>query len=280
MTSGWSCCIVQAICQAPSTFPTWAQLVKNLPAIRKSWVQSLGQEDPRRREKLPTPVFCPGEFHDCIVHRVAKSQIQLRDFHFPLPHQMQSNSPINKPIKDCSIKIQKCPGANRQVQWQFTALPCNVLNISGWCKSGFPGSQTQRFRLQCRWWFGEEGDPWVRKIPWRRAWQPTPVFLPGESLWTEEPGGLQSMGLQRVGHDWVTNAKTWCMGYSPWGCKESDTTEWLTLRLGVKTSLGWNKLFSDLIVYTGWISGTWWLLISKASNTLGSDKHAQRVTVN
>ena len=36
--------------------------------------------------------------------------------------------------------------------------------------------------------------PWVRKIPWRWAWQPTPVFLPGESPWTEEPGGLQSMG--------------------------------------------------------------------------------------
>ena len=44
-------------------------------------------------------------------------------------------------------------------------------------------------------------NPWVRKIPWRRAWQPTPVFLPGESPWTEEPGGLQSMGLQRVGHN-------------------------------------------------------------------------------
>jgi len=39
------------------------------------------------------------------------------------------------------------------------------------------------------------------KIPWRRAWQPTPVFLPEESPWTEEPGGLQSMGSQRVGHD-------------------------------------------------------------------------------
>ena len=26
--------------------------------------------------------------------------------------------------------------------------------------------------------------------PWRRVWQPTPVFLPGESSWTEEPGGL------------------------------------------------------------------------------------------
>jgi len=33
------------------------------------------------------------------------------------------------------------------------------------------------------------------------AWQPTPVFLPGELQWTEEPAGLQSMGLQRVGHD-------------------------------------------------------------------------------
>jgi len=43
--------------------------------------------------------------------------------------------------------------------------------------------------------------PWVGKMPWRRAWQPTPVFLPGEF-----PG--QSLA-----------------GYSPWGCKESDTTE-------------------------------------------------------
>ena len=41
-------------------------------------------------------------------------------------------------------------------------------------------------------------------IPWRRAWQPTPVLMPGESPWTEEPGGLQAMGSQRVGHDWAT----------------------------------------------------------------------------
>ena len=44
-------------------------------------------------------------------------------------------------------------------------------------------------------------DPWVGKIPWRKAWQPTPVFLSGESPWTEEPGRLQPMGLERVGHD-------------------------------------------------------------------------------
>ena len=36
-------------------------------------------------------------------------------------------------------------------------------------------------------------------------WQPTPIILPWRILWTEEPGGLQSMGLQRVGHDWTTN---------------------------------------------------------------------------
>ena len=39
-------------------------------------------------------------------------------------------------------------------------------------------------------------DPWMGKGPWRRPWQPTPVFLPGESMWTEEPGGLQSLGSQ------------------------------------------------------------------------------------
>jgi len=45
-------------------------------------------------------------------------------------------------------------------------------------------------------------DPWVRKIPWRRAWQQTPVFLPGES-----------------------NGERNLAGYSPWGHKELDTTE-------------------------------------------------------
>ena len=44
-------------------------------------------------------------------------------------------------------------------------------------------------------------DPWVGRIPCRRAWQPTPAFLAGESPWTEESGGLRSMGSQRVGHD-------------------------------------------------------------------------------
>ena len=37
-----------------------------------------------------------------------------------------------------------------------------------------PACQCRRYK-RCRF------DPWVRKIPWSRAWQPTPVFLPGES---------------------------------------------------------------------------------------------------
>ena len=48
---------------------------------------------------------------------------------------------------------------------------------------------------------------WVEKIPWRRAWQPTPVFLPGESH------GQRSLA-----------------DCNPWGCKESDTTEQLSIQ--------------------------------------------------
>ena len=48
--------------------------------------------------------------------------------------------------------------------------------------------------------------PWIGRIPWRRTWQPTPVFLPGEFH------GQRSL-----------------VGYSPWGRKESDMTEWLSM---------------------------------------------------
>ena len=50
-----------------------------------------------------------------------------------------------------------------------------------------------------------EFNPWVRNIPWRRKWQPTPVFMPGESHGQRSP-----------------------VGYSPWGRKESDMNERLT----------------------------------------------------
>ena len=71
---------------------------------------------------------------------------------------------------------------------------------------GFPGSSAGKE------FAGKAGDmgstPGLGRSLWRRAWQPTPVFLAGESPWTEEPGGLQFMGSQRVGHDWATKHST------------------------------------------------------------------------
>ena len=69
------------------------------------------------------------------------------------------------------------------------------------CSSVSLVAQMVKTCLQCG---GPGFNPWFGKILWRRAWQCTPVFLLGESPWTEEPGGLQSMGSQ-----------------------ESDMTEWL-----------------------------------------------------
>ena len=51
-------------------------------------------------------------------------------------------------------------------------------------------------------------NPWGKKIPWRKKWQPTPVFLPGESHEQSSLVGVQSIGLQRVGHDWSDLAQT------------------------------------------------------------------------
>ena len=51
-------------------------------------------------------------------------------------------------------------------------------------------------------------NPWVGKIRWRREWQPAPIFLLGGSPWTEEPGGLQSRGSQRIRQAWATNTFT------------------------------------------------------------------------
>ena len=52
-------------------------------------------------------------------------------------------------------------------------------------------------------------DSWVGKIPWRRAWQPTPEL---QYACLENPHGQRSL-----------------VGYSPWGHKELDTTEWLNI---------------------------------------------------
>ena len=68
--------------------------------------------------------------------------------------------------------------------------------------AGFPGGTSgKNSTCQRRRHKRHRFDPWVGKISWRKAWQPTPV-LNWRIPWTEEPGRPQSMGLQRVGHDW------------------------------------------------------------------------------
>ena len=76
---------------------------------------------------------------------------------------------------------------------------------------GFPGiTGDKEPACQCRRHKRRGFDPWVRKIPWRRAWQPFPVFLAWRIPQTEEPGGLQSMGSQRVRYNWGNLAHTHC----------------------------------------------------------------------
>ena len=78
-------------------------------------------------------------------------------------------------------------------------------------------------------------DPWVGKIPWRREWLPTPVFLPGEF---HEQGSF--------------------VRYSPWGHKELDTTERLTRlpRTHLVRVKHYTRLASSWCVYcvTEWCS--------------------------
>ena len=72
-----------------------------------------------------------------------------------------------------------------------------------WSFHVFPfGTSGKEPACQCRRYKRPEFNPWIGKIPWRRTWQPTPVFLPGESH------GQRSL-----------------VGYNPWGCQESDMTE-------------------------------------------------------
>ena len=77
----------------------------------------------------------------------------------------------------------------------FCSPPSHTWGFPGGASGKEPACQCRR-RKKCG--FG----PWVGKIPWRRKWEPTPVFLPGES-----------------------HAQRRLAGYSPWDLKESAMTE-------------------------------------------------------
>ena len=72
---------------------------------------------------------------------------------------------------------------------------------------GFPGGAGGKEpACQCRRPKRRGFHPWVRKIPWRRAWQPTPVFLPGESQGQRRLAGYSLCGHPESG---TTELSTW-----------------------------------------------------------------------
>ena len=82
--------------------------------------------------------------------------------------------------------------------WVLCLANQSARELPKWC-SGKESACQRRSRRKCGL------DPWVRKIPGRRKWQPTPVFLPGESQGQRSLTGLQSTGSWRAGRDWAAN---------------------------------------------------------------------------
>ena len=125
-------------------------------------------------------------------------------FQIPRPLQLGTISKINLNI--VYFKIQ-CSGEDYGCWRQASLFKfCSAYNfhfiiceISGILTRLPGGSVDKDFTCRCK---KHRFDPWVRKISWRRAWKPTPVFLPGES-----------------------HRQRSLAGYSPWVCKEQDTTE-------------------------------------------------------
>ena len=80
-------------------------------------------------------------------------------------------------------------------------------------------------------WFS----PWIRKIPWRRKWQPTPVFSPGESH------GMRNL-----------------VGYSPQSHKESDVTEQSTHSICFRLKISQSFPLTSPHPSTGQVPFGWW----------------------
>jgi len=70
-----------------------------------------------------------------------------------------------------------------------------ILGTIWWLSGEEPTCQCRRLRF----------DPWVEKMPWRRKWQPTSVFMPGKSHGQRRPAGYSSWGRKGIRHNLATN---------------------------------------------------------------------------
>ena len=118
----------------------------------------------------------------------------IHAIHLPGAYQELPNFPVVF-VFQCLYSLQRLPwslSAGNESAWD-AGDPVSIPGLGRSCGEGigyplqyFWASlvvhQVKKICLQC----GRPGfDPWVDKIPWRKAWQPIPVFLPGESSWTE-----------------------------------------------------------------------------------------------
>ena len=94
----------------------------------------------------------------------------------------------------------------------------SLLTICGlpWWLSG--KESACQCRRQCRF------DPWVRKIHWRKKWQPTPVFVPGKSRGQKSLAVYSPWDHKRVRHDLVTKQLTICR--KTWILRFSEHNSW------------------------------------------------------
>ena len=98
----------------------------------------------------------------------------------------------------------------------ITAVPVTVILAFLPQRCPEPFAMANRSCMGLPWWLRDKEfacscrrfgfDPWSVKIPWRRTWQPTPMFLPGKSRGQRSLVGTVC-GVARVGHDWVTEQK-------------------------------------------------------------------------
>ena len=114
-------------------------------------------------------------------------------------HKIQKLKPFIRKIRQTQIDEHSSKLSRslktRKHQEMIIVWRLKDMRPPRWCCGKEPSCQCRRHK-RCRF------DPWVRKSPWRRAWQPTPVFLPTES-----------------------HGQRGLTGYSPQGHEESDKTE-------------------------------------------------------
>ena len=84
-------------------------------------------------------------------------------------------------------------------KWLKTNCWNNLISVT-LVTVGFTGSSDSGVCLRCR---RPRFSLSVRKTPWGREWLPAPVFFAWRMPWTEEPGRLQPMGLQKIRHNWA-----------------------------------------------------------------------------